>query len=228
MVRATGGDEYQVKYSDDENFDEHVVDIDDIDDIYTYEDGLDAGTQYWWKVRVEQGDPLLSRWSRVWTFTTKLGAVARPVEWMPANGDQDVVIDSSFGWSRVPDATTYELELADNPDFTDPITATTSINSWQVSEDLSYSTTYYWRVRALKDTLVISAWRSGAFTTMAKPVTPPPPVEILPAPPAPQITIPAPVLPVSPTPVWVWAIIGIGGALVIAVVVLIVRTRRAI
>ena len=45
------------------------------------------------------------------------------------------------------------------------------------------------------------------------------------APPAPEIIV-EPVLPIAPTPVWVWAIIGIGAALVIAVIVLIIRTRR--
>jgi len=146
---------------------------------------------------------------------------------MPENGAQGVILCPSFGWTRVSGATTYELELADNPDFTNPTPATTTINSWKCDTDLSYSTTYYWRVQALKDSVVISAWRSGAFTTMAKSA---PPVEVAPSPPAPQITLPAPqvILPEAGTPVWVWAIIGIGGALVIAVIVLIIRTRRAL
>jgi len=39
------------------------------------------------------------------------------------------------------------------------------------------------------------------------------------APPAPEIIV-EPVLPIAPTPVWVWAMIGMGAALVIAVIVL--------
>jgi len=57
---------------------------------------------------------------------------------------------------------------------------------------------------------------------MAEPVTPPPPVIVEPT--------PAPVLSIPPaeqiTPTWIYAVIGIGAALVVVVIVLIVRTRR--
>jgi hypothetical protein len=57
---------------------------------------------------------------------------------------------------------------------------------------------------------------------MAKPVTPTPPVVVE--------TTPAPVLEIPPakhiTPTWIYAVIGIGAALVVVVIVLIVRTRR--
>jgi hypothetical protein len=60
---------------------------------------------------------------------------------------------------------------------------------------------------------------------MEKPVPPTPPVEVT-VPPA----APAPVIRIPPaemiTPTWIYAIIGVGGALAIVVVVLIVRTRR--
>jgi len=226
----TGADYYELKYTDDVEWKENVAILDstdDLDETFKWVDGLDDGTKYYWKVRVEQGEPLLSRWSKVWNFTTALDKVAVPVTWEPENGAQGVIIRPSFGWTAVGGATTYELELADNPDFTGATKATTSINSWVADTDLSYNTTYYWRVKALKDSIVLSGWRSGAFVTMSKPAAP---VEVTPAPPAPQITIPAPqvIMPAAVTPMWVWAIIGIGAALVIAVIVLIIRTRRAL
>ncbi|MBA7570651.1 hypothetical protein ES708_12404 [subsurface metagenome] len=209
---------------------EHIEVIDyanDLDETFKWVESLDDGTKYYWKVRVQQDEPLLSRWSKVWNFTTALDKVAVPVTWEPENGAQGVIIRPSFGWTAVGGASTYELELADNPAFTGATKATTSINSWVADTDLSYNSTYYWRVKSLKDSIVLSGWRSGAFTTMSKPAAP---VEVTPAPPAPQITIPAPqvILPAAVTPMWVWAIIGIGAALVIAVIVLIVRTRRAL
>ena len=61
----------------------------------------------------------------------------------------------------------------------------------------------------------------GAFTTMAEPVAPPEP----PAPP------PAPVIEIPPTkmitPNWIYAIIGVGAALIVLIIVLVFRTRRA-
>jgi len=229
----TGADEYELKYTTDEAFRVSIVDIPALDDDEERigdsdpgsDDALSDGTMYYWKVKATE--PLLSRWSKVWSFTTALEDVAVPVTWEPDNGAQGVIIQPSFGWTAVGDATTYELELADNPDFTGATKATTSINSWVSDTALSYNTTYYWRVKALKGTVVVSDWVSGAFTTTSKAA---PAVEVTPAPPAPQITVPAPqvVMPAAVTPGWVWAIIGIGAALAIAVIVLIVRTRRAL
>ena len=119
--------------------------------------------------------------------------------------------------------------------------------------ELAYDTTYFWRVKAIDidDKLVISntsAWVASVFTTEeapAPPVEPEPdvwmcsegltftsratleshlrtaaahqPVE------PPQLIIPAEA-PI--TPGWIYVIIGIGAVLVIALIVLIVRTRR--
>jgi len=75
-------------------------------------------------------------------------------------------------------------------------------------------------VIAWKDGTVLSRSDIGAFTTMAEPVEPP-------EPPAPT---PAPVVEIPPTqmitPTSIYAIIGIGAALAVVVILLIVRTRR--
>ena len=65
-------------------------------------------------------------------------------------------------------------------------------------------------------------FRSGVFNTMAEPEEAPPPVVVEPTP-APVIEIP-PTQQITPT--WIYAIIGIGAALAVVVIVLIVRTRR--
>jgi hypothetical protein len=118
-------------------------------------------------------------------------------------------------------------------------------------------TTYYWRVRVSSteaDATVYSPWsevRSFAIASLPEPTPPvvveeaPPPVlelpqpeitlqppEIVlpePPPPPPEIVIPpAPPPPAPITPAYIWAIIIIGAILVIAVIVLIVRTRRPV
>jgi hypothetical protein len=91
-------------------------------------------------------------------------------------------------------------------------------------ETLEYASTYYWRVRATKDG-IYSDWTYCMFTTMTEPVPLTPPVEVVvpPAQPAPVINIPAAKM---ITPTWIYAIIGVGAALAIVVIVLIVRTRR--
>jgi len=100
-------------------------------------------------------------------------------------------------------------------------------------------TTYYWRVRVNIAGPVKSPYsETRSFTIGTLPETPIIPVEVvIPPPPvisvpeAPTITITPPeiVLPPAPiTPAYIWAIIIIGAILVIAVVVLIIRTRRPV
>jgi len=114
--------------------------------------------------------------------------------------------------------------------------------------------TYYWKVRADSDGPIYSPWSAIRMFTIGALPEIQPPVEIIipPAPPAPQIVLPptpapvpapeiifqtpppppdivippAPAPPAPITPAFIWAIVIIGAILVIAVVVLIVRTRR--
>jgi len=122
------------------------------------------------------------------------------------------------------------------------------------SSTLAYmpETTYYWRVRASEP--IYSPWSAiRMFTIGALPeIQPPVQIVIPPAPPAPQLVLPptpapvqapdiifqtppappdivippAPAAPAPITPAFIWAIVVIGAVLVIAVIVLIVRTRR--
>jgi hypothetical protein len=175
-------------------------------------EGLEPGTMYYWKVRVACDSPKVSKWSDLRTFDTALGAV--PYLCAPWCGQDDVTISTAFAWDPVVGASSYDIEIATDEAFTNVVSSgTTTVNAWTPAAPLEYSTVYYWRVRADKDG-VTSAWAVCIFTTAAEPVEPtePPPSVVVE-----QTEI---------TPVWIWVIIGIGGALTIAVVILIVTTRR--
>ncbi|TET25860.1 MAG: hypothetical protein E3J67_02955 [Dehalococcoidia bacterium] len=188
--------------------------------VLTEGDGIESGTEYWWKVRVAESEPLVSKWSVVWSTTTAMGAAqwnpfSGPVNEYPWMGATDVPLAPTFAWNTADWATGYEFELADNDAFTDAFTKSLTTTVYQYETDLTYFTTYFWKVRAVSATGT-SNWATGVFTTMERPaeiVEPPPPVEIPP--------LPAPI-----TPAWIWAIVVIGAVLVIAVIVLIVMTRR--
>jgi hypothetical protein len=217
--------------------------------------GLNPGTQYYWRVYVDNlsssggaTNTTTSKKSAVWSFTPKLGA---PNLQSPAYGADEVIQMPTFSWLSVTGATSYEMEVANNPFFANasvkkPLTHTT----WTWDDELELGSTYYWRVRAIKSgkgiLTNISSWSEAIFTVnlkaaekaaadvkpqpapqvtvQAPPATPAPIVTVQP----PNITIPpAPAPPVSPvTPGVLWAIIIIGAVLLIAVIVLIVRTRR--
>jgi len=188
--------------------------------------GLTPGATYYWRIRVADEDttgaPLITPWSEVWSFTTALGAgPARPQLVSPyggpATGGVDTSLTPAFQWTQVFGGTGYHIQVG-----TDSTFATTTADkelgietSWLYDGALDYSTSYFWRVQAIGPTS--SPWSDvGSFTTVAEP---PPPPEPPPAPPPP---------PEPTTPAYIWTIIGIGALLVIAVIVLIVRTRRVV
>jgi hypothetical protein len=193
---------------------------------------LTPNTTYYWRVRVAEwgsvfGAPLISPWSDTWKFKTAIGAVsARPDLEAPWAGEEGVELVPTFEWSGIEWAVKYEFELSTDPTtgaegyFTTSLKALTGANAlvstaWKSDITLQYNTRYYWHVIAIGvDTK--TPWSDvGTFTTMSEPVpapSPQPPVQI---PPVKEIT-----------PAWIWAIVIIGAILVIAVIVLIVTTRR--
>ena len=188
-----------------------------------------AGTEYFWKVRVSQGGPVMSRWSEIFSFATKVAQVTAPVQVSPEPGAQEVIINPTFDWRPVTGADFYKIMVATDGNFQNIITSSEpAANVWASDVELEYSTVYYWSVQGVS----FSGAPEGdevisIFTTVGEPTEAQPPVIIEPTPPAPapEVTV---TLPVASTPAYVWAIIGIGALLVIALIVLIVRTRRVV
>ncbi len=207
----------------------------------TYEFNFLPGTTYYWKVRADA--PVLSPYSELRSFSVGSLAASTPSILAPANGILNASATPSFSWSPVAGATAYQFKLADNVALASAI-ADVSVKTagYALAKTLEEGKTYFWAVKALAP--VEGSWSALANFTVK--VTPPPPPE--PAPPvvikqvpAPVINIPAPpppppdiIIPPAPpapapiTPAYIWAIILIGAILVIAVIVLIVRTRRAV
>jgi hypothetical protein len=185
--------------------------------------GLEDGQTYYWKVRVN--DPTLSRWSETREFTTSLGApqwnpFVGGIPESPANGANNVSVTPSFAWNPADWASGYEFVLARDAAFSDVLisktgTSALSTTVYQCEETLANATTYYWKVRAVGKTSQ-SEWASAVFTTKANAPAPPSP----PAPPTAEE--PPPLI----EPIFFWVIIGIMGALVITLLVLIFNTRR--
>ena len=161
-------------------------------------------------------------------------AAITPVLATPALGAAGVAVTPSFTWGAVANAVTYEWVLAEDLGAADKFAiiddaATCYINAYVAAKQpLKYSTTYYWRVRT-KTATVTSNWAVSLFTTMAEPEEVLPPVVIEETPDLPDITVELPpqAPPVIPDYL-LWVIIGVGAVLVVAVIVLIVRTRRVV
>ena len=187
---------------------------------------LVCGSTYQWHVREANTDCecIHSRWSATWTFTVATSSANGVKLIAPEMAATDIgTTNIGFSWTSVPDATSYSFVLSPNANLSGALVSqeicTTAFN---YAGPLENGKTYYWQVKAWKGTTLLSTSTIGVFTVGPKPVAPQPPV-VVEQTPAPQINIP-PAQQITPT--WIYAIIGIGAALAVVVIVLIVRTRR--
>jgi len=197
---------------------------------------FNPGSTYYWRVRAYL--PITSAWSETRSFTIQPLAAAVPGISSPANGSTIKNLTPAFSWTPVTSTTKYEFQLSVGPVFATTIFSDTPASAGSVLPDttkLEKGKQYFWRVRALEP--VAGDWSTIANFIVAMDETTVPPVTITSVP-APTFTIPAAPAPTTVTltpapveeiaPTYIWAIIIIGAILVIAVIVLIVRTRRSV
>jgi trimeric autotransporter adhesin len=222
-----------------------------------------AGTTYYVRVRVTAANPLLSNWSPAVKFSVKLVQAGNDIirNVAPVPGATDVALKPAFQWTAVDRAVSYNLQVADNPVFVNPLDNQTGLNTnvWLETKTLDPGKTYYWRVQAVAADGTTSDWFQFTFSTAAPvPTTTVAPTTVTTT--AAPITLPAQTVTLTPpaapkffdpisglyfntqsdlqqyqaqhpsatpsTPAYIWVIIVIGAVLVIAVIVLIARTRR--
>jgi hypothetical protein len=187
---------------------------------------LECGMNYTWHVREANTscECVHSPWSETWSFTVTVGAADAIQLLAPTKGAMDVPIQNiGFSWTSVRNATSYSFILSPNANLTGALVSQDmSTTAFNYVGPLDYSKAYYWQIIAWEDGTRLTTSSIGVFNTMAEPVAPTPPV-VVEQQPAPVINIPAAQ---KITPTWIYAIIGIGAALAVVVIVLIVRTRR--
>ncbi|MEJ5244805.1 MAG: T9SS type A sorting domain-containing protein [Bacteroidota bacterium] len=113
--------------------------------------GLSNNTTYYWRVRALRGSEQ-GPWSAVWSFTTIQQPLTAVVLSAPANGANNVTLTPTLEWQSVATATGYEVQVSTSNTFTTTVYSGTTTNLTQALSGLSYNTTYYWRVRALRGT----------------------------------------------------------------------------
>jgi len=185
-------------------------------------------TTYYCKVRARL--PIATPWSAARSFSVE--PVSPMAVSRPAPGSNDMPVKGmTLVWTALPGVSQYQISIDTSVSFEVPMVFTTiSAPFYVMEEDLKYSTTYYWRVRPLGG--ADEDWLTSVFITEAEPVPEEPaePTQII-VEPAPQAQ--APIVnvaaPSSAIPSYLlWMIIVIGAVLVIALIVLIVRTRRVV
>jgi hypothetical protein len=181
---------------------------------------LVSGTTYYWRVR--STEPVYSPWSATWSFAPALGAAESsltdtPMATSPSSGATNVPVRPAFAWSPVSGSTGYEFMLATDSGFNSVVVSKLGDNAlpttaWSCDRDLDYSTTYFWKVRPISATSY-GEWVTNVFTTEAAPSAASPSSS---SSSEPSSAIPSYLL---------WIAIGIGVALIAALLVLTARTR---
>lgn len=94
------------------------------------------------------GAPDYFDFASVWLFSD-LNPVSKPLLIAPLNGTTDLSKEVTFLWSIVPGAISYIIQVSTSSDFSTLVANDTITNSTgHVVDDLSYNTTFYWRVNA--------------------------------------------------------------------------------
>jgi hypothetical protein len=168
---------------------------------------------------------------------------AGPVQTSPSIGGYDVATEPMFTWQPVAGSIRYEIALSEDPTFT-IIEWSYNVDQtfYKVDEPLRYDTTYYWRVRGVLGEpyqefgqwkTPATPWTTGIFTTASEPAPPPDPIVVQPTKPEVNVEIPPTKITIEPAEqaipnYMLWIIVAVGAILVIALIVLIVRTRRVV
>jgi len=177
---------------------------------------------------------LRSHWSEPITVNIQAGGVVvtpqvGPVLQGPTPGATDVSVNPGFSWTPLAGATMYRFWLALDSELTLTVEGTpvdVANPSWQVPPGtLEYGTTYFWGVQSIEPTE--SPLSIGTFRTIS--------VDMYECPFCDETfgslgALESHIASAHPaaTPAYIWAIIVIGAVLMIAVIMLIVKTRRVV
>ena len=159
---------YQLQISTDFQFTSSEFNFNDIADTQYEVTTLNHSQQYFWRVRAHFNDGS-SAWSEVRTFTTLR---AGPVLSYPNNNQTGVVRDVNFQWENVASAVEYHIQVSTDISFSTPEYDKNQIASttFQI-QNLAYSNTYYWHVRAYFNDGGYSDWSEiRSFRTLLAPI----------------------------------------------------------
>ena len=105
------------------------------------------------------------------TLTLRKNAPNAPLLATPAQGSTNQPVTPTFGWSAVTNATSYDLEVAIDPAFSNIVVSAIGLTGTSYTPGLALASdaVYYWRVRAI-NACGINTSPIWAFRTEAAPV----------------------------------------------------------
>lgn len=149
---VAGAEQYRVQLAGDYQFEDIIIDEVVKGTSFDIEQLLDFNTLYFWRVQAI-GNGGTSNFSSKYRFTTIDAPPAAVVLLQPNDEAVNLRPGFSFVWQEASRAEEYQIQVADNPGFSNPvIDATVSVPRYLNTGILNFSTMYYWRVRGINST----------------------------------------------------------------------------
>lgn len=156
---------YDLQYSLSSTF---ATDITTLYDLYGTQlriPVLRSGTPYYWRV-LGRSDVAGGTWSDTAAFVTKAPPNKGLVPVTPPIGSTGIPVQGTVSYSTSTSFTSYRVEFSKKPTF-DPLVSTFLSTSGTCSyADLDRETTYFWRVRGLRDGATAEVGSASHFTTV--------------------------------------------------------------
>ena len=133
---------------------------------YDYTTLLLNNHTYYYQVRSVDALGEAGAWSPIYSFTV---VIAHPVLVSPAAAEGDVTVVPTLTWNSVDGAVSYNVYVATDAAFTHVVKSQTGLAVTSFAIDpylLDNSTTYYWRVEAVKTVAEVTS-TDGHFTTIS-------------------------------------------------------------
>ncbi len=146
---VSGATLYQVQVDDNASFGSPEINAQPVSSSYGAS-GLDEQTTYYWRARAYNSCGW-GTWSLIRIFTVEEGGCPLPPPptlASPANGASDLVQPINLDWYDVSGVTLYQVQVDNNPDFSNPEIDIQPSSSGYTASGLAEGTTYYWRARA--------------------------------------------------------------------------------
>lgn len=146
---VAGAADYRIQVATDFNFEDTFIDQVVTGTSYDIQQDLDYNTLYFWRIQaVSAGGS--SKFSTKYRFTTTNSPPDAISLSLPDDNATNLRPGFSFSWQPSGRADEYQIQVAENPGFSNPvIDETISPPRFLNTGFLDFSTVYYWRVRGL-------------------------------------------------------------------------------
>jgi hypothetical protein len=159
--------EYRVQVSENQTFSTLVVNVGLLEGTSFNLPQLKENTTYFWRVRTKNplGD---GERSAIWSFTTSPNQLIpnQPVLVSPINQTSGLSSTVKLDWDLAELAESYELEVSEQSGFNSLTHSIKNLKSiYHILTGLKSNTTYYWRVRAIRNGIASANSQAWMFTT---------------------------------------------------------------